>query len=60
LWAKDSITILFLQDFEGNENFHVFAVDVTEEVAANDLDDKSAPWASNLNQNENLEQYKTD
>jgi dipeptidyl aminopeptidase/acylaminoacyl peptidase len=42
LWAEDSITILFLQDFEGDENFHVFAVDATgedlsSEVAARDL-----------------------
>lgn len=28
-WAQDSRTILYLQDHEGNENFHLFAVDTT-------------------------------
>lgn len=30
MWAEDSKTILFMQDFEGHENFHVWAVDITE------------------------------
>ena len=28
-WAQDSQTILYLQDFEGDENFHLWAVDIT-------------------------------
>eukprot|EP00591_Stephanopyxis_turris_P009698 CAMPEP_0195528684 /NCGR_PEP_ID=MMETSP0794_2-20130614/30939_1 /TAXON_ID=515487 /ORGANISM="Stephanopyxis turris, Strain CCMP 815" /LENGTH=665 /DNA_ID=CAMNT_0040659859 /DNA_START=116 /DNA_END=2113 /DNA_ORIENTATION=- len=28
-WAEDSRTMLYLQDFEGDENFHLWAVDVT-------------------------------
>ena len=27
-WAQDSKTILYLQDFEGDENFHLWAVDI--------------------------------
>src|SRR4051812_11146373 len=27
-WAEDSKTVLYLQDTEGDENFHVFAVDL--------------------------------
>jgi dipeptidyl aminopeptidase/acylaminoacyl peptidase len=37
LWAEDSITVLYLQDYEGDENFHVFAVDATTVDAAKDL-----------------------
>ena len=46
-WAEDSTTILYLQDYEGDENFHIFAVDATittdenategDTVAAKDL-----------------------
>lgn len=28
-WAEDSATILYRQDFEGDENFHLWAIDVT-------------------------------
>eukprot|EP00549_Striatella_unipunctata_P018631 CAMPEP_0118679284 /NCGR_PEP_ID=MMETSP0800-20121206/3704_1 /TAXON_ID=210618 ORGANISM="Striatella unipunctata, Strain CCMP2910" /NCGR_SAMPLE_ID=MMETSP0800 /ASSEMBLY_ACC=CAM_ASM_000638 /LENGTH=649 /DNA_ID=CAMNT_0006575265 /DNA_START=83 /DNA_END=2032 /DNA_ORIENTATION=- len=28
-WAQDSQTILFKQDFEGDENFHLWAIDAT-------------------------------
>lgn len=32
-WTRDSSRILYMQDDGGNENFHVFAVDVTEPAA---------------------------
>eukprot|EP00957_Ditylum_brightwellii_P090207 6870527-Ditylum_brightwellii.AAC.1 len=28
-WGQDSRTILYMQDFEGDENFHLWAVDAT-------------------------------
>lgn len=28
-WAEDSTTLLYMQDFEGDENFHVWAIDAT-------------------------------
>jgi hypothetical protein len=27
-WAQDSTTILYRQDFEGDENFHLWAIDI--------------------------------
>mmetsp|Transcript_21660 Transcript_21660/g.32809 ORF Transcript_21660/g.32809 Transcript_21660/m.32809 type:complete len:671 (+) Transcript_21660:663-2675(+) len=30
-WAEDSKTLLYLQDFEGNENFHLYAINVEDE-----------------------------
>jgi len=39
-WAPDSETILFLQDFEGDENFHLWAIDgtvTTDDAEARDL-----------------------
>lgn len=32
-WAQDSKTILYMQDFEGDENFHLWAIDVQDEQA---------------------------
>jgi dipeptidyl aminopeptidase/acylaminoacyl peptidase len=29
-WAQDSKTMLYMQDFEGNENFHLWAINVEE------------------------------
>lgn len=29
-WAEDSKTILYMQDFEGDENFHLWAIDATQ------------------------------
>ncbi|KAG7362325.1 acylamino acid-releasing enzyme [Nitzschia inconspicua] len=29
-WAEDSTTILYRQDFEGDENFHLWAVDISK------------------------------
>lgn len=38
LWAEDSKTILYMQDFEGDENFHVWAIDATQpDAEARDL-----------------------
>lgn len=36
-WAQDSTTILYLQDFEGDENFHLWSIDV-EDASAQALD----------------------
>ena len=37
-WAEDSVTMLYMQDFEGDENFHLWAIDVTDDAAeARDL-----------------------
>ena len=37
-WAQDSNTILYMQDFEGDENFHLWAVDISvENSTARDL-----------------------
>merc|ERR1712161_66531 len=48
-WAPDSETILFLQDFEGDENFHLWTIDATaEEVEAKDLTPGKDVKASNL------------
>lgn len=33
-WAQDSQTILFMQDHEGDENFHLWAIDATSATAA--------------------------
>ena len=32
-WAKDSKTMLYMQDHEGNENFHLYAISVEDEDA---------------------------
>lgn len=39
LWGEDSETILYLQDFEGDENFHLWAIDATnpDDATARDL-----------------------
>jgi len=49
-WAPDSQTMLFLQDFEGDENFHLWAVDATttESTEARDLTPGENVKASNL------------
>mmetsp|Transcript_61093 Transcript_61093/g.68400 ORF Transcript_61093/g.68400 Transcript_61093/m.68400 type:complete len:694 (-) Transcript_61093:105-2186(-) len=50
-WAQDSETIFFLQDFEGDENFHLWAIDatVTDDTAvAKDLTPGENVKASNL------------
>lgn len=48
-WAPDGETILFLQDFEGDENFHLWAIDATAESAeARDLTPGENVKASNL------------
>ena len=48
-WAQDSQTILYLQDFEGNENFHLWAIDVKDETAvARDLTPGDDVKASNV------------
>jgi len=48
-WAPDSETILFLQDFEGDENFHLWAIDATTtDAVANDLTPGKDVKASNL------------
>jgi len=37
-WAQDSETLLYMQDFEGDENFHLWGIDATSEKAeARDL-----------------------
>ena len=36
-WAEDSKTILYMQDKEGDENFHLWAVDVESGEEARDL-----------------------
>merc|ERR1712161_78460 len=48
-WSPDSTTILFLQDFEGDENFHLWSIDASaEEVEAKDLTPGKDVKASNL------------
>ena len=52
-WAPDSETILYLQDFEGDENFHLWAIDTTgssssEETKSKDLTPGDNVKASNL------------
>lgn len=48
-WAQDSSTIIYLQDFEGDENFHVWAVDVTTpNSAARDLTPGESVKASSI------------
>src|SRR5687768_1681000 len=37
LWAYDGAHLLYLQDRDGDENWHVFAVDVNTDEAARDL-----------------------
>jgi dipeptidyl aminopeptidase/acylaminoacyl peptidase len=48
-WAQDSTTILYLQDFEGDENFHLWAIDVEDPLAkARDLTPGENVKASNI------------
>jgi len=51
-WAFDSQTILYLQDFEGDENFHLWAIDATTTTeataVAKDLTPGTNVKASNL------------
>ena len=48
-WAPDSETILFLQDFEGDENFHLWSIDATTpDAVAKDLTPGKDVKASNL------------
>lgn len=48
-WAPDGENILFLQDFEGDENFHLWVIDATEASAsARDLTPGENVKASNL------------
>lgn len=48
-WAQDSKTILYLQDFEGNENFHLWSINVEEENSeALDLTPGETVKASNV------------
>lgn len=48
-WAEDGKTILYLQDFEGDENFHLWAIDATStEATAVDLTPGKNVKASNL------------
>ncbi len=42
-WAPDGETILYLQDFEGDENFHLWAVPVGVKKSDLDLDSNSDP-----------------
>jgi len=42
-WSRDSKYILYVQDKDGDENFHVYAVDPAGEIA-----DKGVPAARNL------------
>ena len=49
-WAQDGHTILYLQDFEGNENFHLWAIDAT---TINTIDDSDA-LARDLTPGENV------
>ena len=36
-WAEDSKTLLYLQDDGGDENFHLFAVDVSKEGSKREI-----------------------
>jgi dipeptidyl aminopeptidase/acylaminoacyl peptidase len=49
-WAPDGETILYLQDFEGDENFHLWAIDATgtSSVETRDLTPGENVKASNL------------
>jgi len=48
-WGQDSATVLYLQDCEGDENFHLWGVDVTVEgSAARDLTPGEGVKASNV------------
>jgi len=48
-WAPDSATILFLQDFEGDENFHLWSIDAAAtDAVAKDLTPGKDVKASNL------------
>mmetsp|Transcript_8764 Transcript_8764/g.13113 ORF Transcript_8764/g.13113 Transcript_8764/m.13113 type:complete len:706 (+) Transcript_8764:82-2199(+) len=49
-WAKDGETILYMQDFEGDENFHLWAIDATATTTseARDLTPGENVKASNL------------
>jgi dipeptidyl aminopeptidase/acylaminoacyl peptidase len=48
-WAQDSKTMLYMQDFEGNENFHLWAVDVDDSTKeARDLTPGKEVKASNI------------
>lgn len=49
-WAPDSETLFFLQDFEGDENFHLWAIDATstDKAEARDLTPGENVKASNL------------
>mmetsp|Transcript_2328 Transcript_2328/g.3033 ORF Transcript_2328/g.3033 Transcript_2328/m.3033 type:complete len:644 (-) Transcript_2328:31-1962(-) len=48
-WAQDGKTIIYLQDFEGDENFHLWAIDAVDEGgAARDLTPGENVKASNL------------
>lgn len=49
-WAPDGETLLFLQDFEGDENFHLWSIDAASDsaLAAKDLTPGENVKASNL------------
>ena len=49
-WAPDGKTILYLQDFEGDENFHLWSIDATSSdgATARDLTPGENVKASNL------------
>lgn len=48
-WAEDSETMLYMQDREGDENFHLWAVDVTDRSsAARDLTPGDVVKAQNV------------
>ena len=49
-WAPDGETILFLQDFEGDENFHLWAIEIDggDDAEARDLTPGENVKASNL------------
>jgi hypothetical protein len=36
-WAHDNTTILYMQDCDGDENFHLFAVDITQSSGENGI-----------------------
>ena len=37
-WAEDSETIMYMQDFEGDENFHLWAISIIDDGAADARD----------------------
>lgn len=47
-WAQDSKTILYMQDKEGNDNFHLWAIDVESGEEARDLTPGENVKASSL------------